>query len=119
MRDALTGAAVDPFSLSSYALTATTSGIVDSNDRQRTAFGNARRDFGGVVPFSLKTGFDVREARRDLRPVTTNYAYVGADGRGSTTPVGNDDSAAPFWAAALSERALPWGFPRGPVGEPG
>ena len=111
VRDALTGAAVDPFSLSSYALTATTSGIVDSNDRQRTAFGNARRDFGGVVPFSLKTGFDVREARRDLRPVTTNYAYVGADGRGSTTPVGNDDSAAPFWAAALSERALPWGFP--------
>jgi TonB-dependent receptor len=111
VRDALTGAAVDPYSLSTYALTATTSGIVDSNDRQRTAFGNARRDFGGVTPFSLKTGFDVREARRDLRPATTNYAYVGADGRGSTTPVGSDDGAAPYWATSLSERALPWGFP--------
>ena len=111
VRDALTGVAVDPFSLSSYALTGTTSGIVDSNDRQRTAFANARRDFGGVAPFSLRTGFDVREARRDLRPVTTNYAYVGADGRGSTTPVGSDDGAAPYWATALSERALPWGFP--------
>ncbi len=106
-----TGAPVDPYQISSYALTAATSNLLESNDRQRTAFANLRRDFPTRWPLSLKAGVDLREATRDLRGGNAPYSYVGADGRASTTPVGSDDTAAPFWAPEFSERPAPWGFP--------
>jgi iron complex outermembrane receptor protein len=98
--DGTTRAPIDAFRLSSYNLTSTSSGVVASNDRQRTAYANAQRAFGGLV---LKTGLDVRESMRDLRPVSTTYAYVGA---------GGNVNAAPYVSPALSERALPFGFPQ-------
>ena len=39
------------------------------------------------------------------------YSNIGADGRASTTPIGNDDGAARFWAPECSEQPAPWGFP--------
>ncbi len=77
--------------------------MVASNDRQRTAYANAQRAFGGSVPLVLKTGLDVRESMRDLRPASTTYTYVGA---------GGNVNAAPYLSPALSERALPYGFPQ-------
>jgi iron complex outermembrane recepter protein len=106
------GAPVDPFAVSSYS---TVSGNRQGNvtyDLQRTAYGSLRRDFYTRVPFTLKTGFDLRESTRDFRGGTLTYNYLGPDGRASTTPVGNDDSPVPFFDPLISQRVLPYGFPQ-------
>ncbi len=110
--DGTTGAPVDPYALSSYALQSGARQADRNYDRQRTAYGNLRRDFYTAIPFTLKTGFDLRESVRDFRRDNITYNYVGADGRASTTPVGNDDSPVPFFDAIYSERVLPYGFPK-------
>ncbi len=110
--DGATGAPLDPYSLANYAVQTAGSGQPENNDQQRTAFANVRRDFPWRVPVTLKAGLDRREGVRDLR-ADNNYTYtfVGRDGRPSTTPVGSDDTAAPFWATELSERSHSYGFP--------
>ncbi|MDP3069430.1 MAG: carboxypeptidase regulatory-like domain-containing protein [Opitutaceae bacterium] len=108
-----TGAPLDPYSLDNYAVTSGGSGQPDNNDQQRTAFANVRRDFHWRMPFTLKAGLDRRQAVRDLRADNNRtYTFVGQDGRTSTTPVGSDDGAAPFWTPELSERPHTYGFPR-------
>jgi TonB-dependent receptor len=67
------------------------------------------------VPFTVKTGVDVQQGIRDLRGAQPTWSYVGADGRASTNPIGNDDSMVQFQNASwLSERGTPWGFPKVP-----
>lgn len=107
------GAPVDPYSLSNYALISANNQKRDPVDVQRTAYANVRRDFFWRVPFTLKGGLDLRQSMRDV-PGNYNapYSYVGRDGRASTTPVGSDDSAAPFLDVEYSSRTAPWGFPR-------
>ncbi len=112
VKDGTTGAPVDPYALSTYALQSGTRQADRTYDRQRTAYGNLRRDFYTAIPFTLKTGFDLRESVRDFRRGTITYNYVGPDGRASTTPVGNDDSPVPFFDSNYSERILPYGFPQ-------
>ncbi len=108
-----TGAAVDPYSLDNYAVTGAGSGQPINNDQQRTAFANVQRDFMWRVPVTLKAGLDRRQGVRDLRAENnTTYSFVGKDGRASTTPIGSDDQAAPFWAPELSEHDHTYGFPR-------
>src|SRR6185503_5987578 len=80
--------------------------------QQRSAYGSIRRSFAAAIPFTLRTGFDVRESRRDIRGGILTYNYNGRDGRASTTPVGNDDGAVPFFDPIYSQRILPYGFPR-------
>ena len=111
--DGTTGAVVDPYTLGNYALISANDQDRNPMDVQRTAYANVRRDFFWRVPFSLKGGLDVRQSMRDV-PGNYNapYSYVGKDGRASTTPVGSDDSAAPFLDAAYSTRSAPFGFPR-------
>ena len=110
--DGATGTPIDPYSLNHYAVTGAGSGQPENNDQQRTLFANVRRDFLWRVPVTLKAGLDRREGVRDLRADDNRtYSFVGRDGRASTTPVGSDDAAAPFWAPELSERAHPYGFP--------
>ncbi len=109
--DGATGAPLDPYKLDNYVVTALNSNRPESNDLQRTAYANLRRDFAWRVPFSLKTGLDLRQSVRDLRGGTIPFTYVGRDGRASTTPVGSDDSAGPLWAPEFSEHAAPYGFP--------
>ncbi|MBI5689526.1 MAG: carboxypeptidase-like regulatory domain-containing protein [Verrucomicrobia bacterium] len=106
------GAPLDPFQLAPFALTQATSQRDATHDWQRTAYGSLRRDFGTRIPLSLKAGFHVRESVRDITGGTITYAYVGPDGRASTTPIGSDDSAAPFFDPIYSERVLPMGFPK-------
>ena len=111
--DPATGAVLNPYLLENYAVTAAASGQPENNDTQRTAFANLRRDFTWRVPVTLKSGIDLRQAVRDLRTdKNITYNFVGKDGRASTTPVGSDDGAAPFWAPELSEHAHTYGFPK-------
>ena len=110
--DAATGTPLDPYSLNHYAVTGAGSGQPENNDQQRTLFANVQRDVLWPVPVTLKAGLDRREGVRDLRADDNRtYSFVGRDGRASTTPLGTDDAAAPFWAPELSERAHPYGFP--------
>ena len=110
--DGATGAPLDPYSIATYAVTAAASGQPDTNDTQRTAYANLRRDFLWRVPVTLKAGVDLRQATRDLRQADSKtYSFVGRDGRASTTPVGTDDGAAPFWSPELSEHTMPFGYP--------
>lgn len=112
VQDGTTGAAIDPYVLSNYAVTQVTSAQDETKDLQRTAYGSLRREFLTRVPFSLKAGFSLREGKRDIRKDPQTFNYVGPDGRGSTTPVGSDDSAAQFLDPFLSQRVAPFGFPK-------
>ncbi len=113
VRDGTTGAAVDPYALSTYAITTATSQANRTYDLQRSAYGSVRRDFFLKFPFTLKAGFDLRESHREIRGGNTTYNFVGRDGRGSTTPVaGFDDSPVPYFDPVYSQRILPYGFPR-------
>ena len=110
--DGATGRPVDPFNLASYALTTTTQIPQNVADLQRSAYGNIQREFHGRLPLVLKGGVDVRQSVRDFRGGNSSVAFVGNDGRASTTPVGSDDSAAPFVDALFSQRVAPFGFPQ-------
>ncbi|MBI4623576.1 MAG: carboxypeptidase regulatory-like domain-containing protein [Verrucomicrobia bacterium] len=110
--DGTTGAPVDPYKLSNYALTSATSQQDNSSDLQRTAYANLRRTFDWRTPLTVKGGFDLRQIARDLHSASIPYTYVGPDGRASTTPIGSDDSAAPFLDASISQRIAPYGFSR-------
>ena len=112
VRDGPTGALVDPFVLSSYSLVSATTQVDTNIDRQKTAYGSLRRDFFAPIPFTLKTGFDVRQTIRDNRGGTLTTNYVGPDGRGSLVPLGNDDSPVPFYDPIYSQRIMPFGFPQ-------
>jgi iron complex outermembrane receptor protein len=107
------GNPVDPYSLSSYVVTAATANTRRTDDTKRTAYANVRRDFYGRVPFSLKAGLDFRQSARDQRVNNPAYTYVGADGLASTTltPT-SDDRAAPFIDPSFSSRVAPYGFPK-------
>lgn len=110
--DGTTGAPVDPYSLVNYALVSTASNASTAVDVKRTAYANARRDFLGAVPLTLKGGVDFRQTAHDLRINNVPFSFVGADGRASTTPAAGDDSAAPFLDASYSQRTAPYGFPQ-------
>jgi TonB-dependent receptor len=112
VRDGPTGAPLDPYALSTYALVSTTTQVDTNVDRQKTAYGSLRRNFYTRTPFTLKAGFDVRETVRDNRGGTLTYNFVGRDGRGSTSPAGGDDSPLPFFDPIYSQRTLPYGFPQ-------
>ncbi len=112
VRDGPTAAVLDPFALSTYSIVSATSQVDTNIDRQKTAYGSLRRNFYTRIPFTLKTGFDVRQTIRDNRGGTQTYNFVGRDGRASTTPVGNDDSPLPFFDSIYSQRILPFGFPK-------
>ena len=99
--DGTTGAAVDPFALSTYSMVSGTRQATRNYDRQRTAYGNLRRDFFTGIPFTLKTGFDLRESVRDFRGGTITYTYNAAN-----------RSPLPFFDPIYSERVLPYGFPK-------
>jgi hypothetical protein len=67
VRDGTTGAPIDPFALSTYSLVSGNTQANKTYDQQRTAYGSLRRDFFTRIPFTLKSGFDFREAVRELR----------------------------------------------------
>ena len=83
--DGTTGAPIDPYNLGTYSIVSGTRQADRTFDLQRTAYGNLRRDFFTAIPFTLKTGFDLRQSLRDFRGGTITFNYVGRDGRASTT----------------------------------
>ncbi len=101
--DGATGAPVDPYNLGTYSVTSGTRQADRTYDQQRTAYGNLRRDFFTAIPFTLKTGFDLRESRRDVRGGTITYNYAGSGGQ---------TRAQPFLDPIYSQRTLPYGFPQ-------
>ncbi len=109
--DGATGTPVDPYNLANYAIVNGGTIPLVADDTQRSAYANLKRDVGWHVPFTLKGGVDFRESRRDTRRSDQTLAFVGRDGRPSTTPVNNDDSAAPFLDTSISQRDTAYGFP--------
>ncbi len=101
--DGATGAPVDPYNLGTYSITNATRQADRTYDLQRTAYGNLRRDFFTRIPFTLKTGFDVRESRRDFRGGNIVYNYLGTAAQRSPVP---------FFDSIYSQRVLPFGFPQ-------
>ncbi|MDO8540077.1 MAG: carboxypeptidase regulatory-like domain-containing protein [Opitutaceae bacterium] len=110
--DGASGAAVDPYQLDNYVLSSVTAQRRNPIDEQNTGYANVRRDFYGRVPLSVKGGVDVRHLTRQYRNHGLPITYVGRDGRTSTTPVGSDDTAAPFLETSFSQRGAPFGFPK-------
>jgi TonB-dependent receptor len=110
--DGATGAAINPYDVSTYAYNSSANGQQTAGNTLVTAFANAERQFSGRWPFSLKAGWDVRSNRYDNRSKNLNLTYVGADGRASTTPVGNDDSAARFYDPNFYSRTDRFGLPQ-------
>jgi TonB-dependent receptor len=107
------GAPVDPYALKNYVLTAAGGNTRSTDDYKRTLYANARRDFFGRVPLSLRAGVDFRQAERDQRLFVPNYIYVGRDGVASTTLTAtSDDLALPFLDPSFSDRQPHYGFPK-------
>jgi TonB-dependent receptor len=106
-----TGVAIDPFQISSYAVSTANSNTSEAADSKRRVYANLRRDFNLLGAYAaLKGGLDVRQSVRDIRGQTTPFTFVGADGRASTTPVGSDDAATQFLDANFSQRPGPFGL---------
>ena len=110
--DPATGAPVDYTKINTYSLSTATSIPSDTVDVQRTAYANLAREFSGRFPLTLKGGVDVRRSLRDLRADNIPYNFVGADGRASLTPIGNDDSASVVFDEIFSRRTPGFGFPQ-------
>ena len=107
------GAAVDPYALSNYVVTAATDNTRATDDIKRTLYANVRRDFFGAVPLSLRTGLDFRQNERDQRFFVPAYTYVGRDRVASTTLTPTtDDHALPFLDPSFSDRPVHYGFPK-------
>ncbi len=107
------GAPVDPYALKNYVLTSAGGNTRSTDDYKRTLYANARRDFFGRVPLSLRAGVDFRQAERDQRLFVPAYTYVGRDGVASTTlTTTSDDLALPFLDPSFSDRQPHYGFPK-------
>jgi len=119
VKDGISGAKVDPYSLSSYVINTGTSDTLESADVQRTVRGNLGRDFRvSDIPLALKVGAEMRQSIRDIRGAADTYTFVGQDKIRTTTPSGtvavpgSDDGAALILDEIFSKRFAPWGFPR-------
>ena len=111
----VTGALVDPYSLTNYVINSGTSTPTEGADLQRGLKGNLGRDFVvRGIPLSLKIGAALQEWRRDMRGRSDTYTFVGADKIRTTTPATarSDDGAAIILDKVFSKRFAPWGFPR-------
>lgn len=115
--DGVTGQPVDPFRLDSYNINTSNSDARETSDMQRSAFANIRRDFMlGRIPFSIKTGADIRHSMRDIRGENPTYTHVGSDGINTANPNvangANDNAgAAPILDEIFSQRMGVYGFP--------
>ena len=113
--DALTGLAVNPYLLTSYAMNSASSDMMESADVQRGVRGNLGRDFRiRNIPLAVKVGTEVRQSIRDIRGTSDPYTFVGKDKVRTTTPsaAGSDDGAGLVLDEIFSQRFAPWGFPQ-------
>ena len=115
VNDGPTGAALDPYNLSNYIVRTPLFQPRRAVNVRSSVNTDLGRSFFGKVPVTVKGGLGIsRELRDNPGSGTTSYTFVGRDGLSSTTsftPVGSDDSAAPYLDATFSQPALPFGFP--------
>ncbi|MFM7751352.1 MAG: hypothetical protein ACKPB0_13165, partial [Opitutaceae bacterium] len=104
------GAAVDPFSLGAYAVTAANASMRRTDDTRRSAYANVRREVSWLWPWTLKAGLDVRDTVRDARGTGAAYTFLGKDGVASTSPLAGDDQAAAYFHPEFAERNPIAGF---------
>jgi len=100
-----TGRDVDPYTLANYRLESVSGQSFTSAAIVRTLNAHARREFGAVLPITVKAGADLRSEHRDLRRPTYSYGFIGADGVARTA----DDSAAQWLDPSYSQRDLIFG----------
>ena len=105
---AANGTPVDPFSIESYTLNTANGAALAVTDLQRSVYANARRDFFGPIPLTLKAGIDLKQIKRDQRNDQSAFTFVGADRVANTA----DDNARVALDASFSERTPPFGFPQ-------
>ena len=74
-----TGAPFDLYSIDGYSLQTSSSGAQSSADTVMSARANARREFLLTIPFSVRTGVDVRQQNRDIRTHGGSWTFVGPD----------------------------------------
>ncbi|WP_414664312.1 carboxypeptidase regulatory-like domain-containing protein [Horticoccus sp. 23ND18S-11] len=113
--DGTSGAPLDPYLLSNYALSTGNGTSSRTQDVKRSTFANLRREFDlNGLPLTLKGGVDLRQSIRDNRTSTPSYTFVGTDGRASGNPAaaGSDDGAGILLDEVFSERTAPYGFPK-------
>jgi TonB-dependent receptor len=107
------GRPVDPYNLANYSLTTAGNGHQESMDLQRSAFTNLRRVFDlRGIPLAIKGGLEMKQSVRDIRKYSPSWSFVGADGRASTSPLINNDTAAVVLDESFSQRIAPYGFGR-------
>lgn len=108
------GVPIDPYKIDSYSLYSVATYPVYAHDTRRTVFGNLSRNLSVAgIPVGLKAGFDVRATDRDLFDRNPTFAWLGADGKQSSTLTATSDDVATF--ALDDEFSLhrpPWGFPK-------
>jgi TonB-dependent receptor len=73
------GAPFNLYSIDGYSLQTSSSGAQSSADTVMTARANVRRDFLLNIPFTLRTGFNVRQQDRDIRTNAGAWTFVGPD----------------------------------------
>ena len=113
--DGTTGAPVDPYDINSYIVRSALFQPRRAVNLRSSATADLSREFMIRVPVTIKGGLGIsRELRDNPGSGTTSYNYVGRDGRGNPTiftPVGTDDTAAPYLDQTFSRPRLPFGFP--------
>lgn len=103
------GNPIDYLSLANYRIGNVVSTPSDGENSVKSADLNVRRNFRVAnIPFSLKTGYQVRSNDRDNRRYTETRTFVGADGVANTA----DDVALPFLDAGYSQHDPFFGFPK-------
>jgi iron complex outermembrane recepter protein len=104
------GRTVDTQDLNNTVLTTANNLFRKSFDTKKTLRLNGQRVVNFGVPIVVKAGGDIRQAIRDLRQYTTNYTFVGPDGR----PNSPDNSAALYDLVAenVSTATPPFGLAR-------
>ena len=103
------GAPVDPYKIDNYAVTAASYQEDNWLTFRNTVYGNLQRQFSvRDVPLALKGGLDVRQIIRDIRG--PQIALTPARTPNQAAP--GIDSAGRFLDESLSQRVLPYGFPK-------
>lgn len=87
-----TGTPFDLYSVNGYSLQTSSSGAQSSADTLMSARANVRRDFLFKIPFTVRTGFNVRQQDRDIRTNGGSWTFVGPDRVANTA----DDLAARY-----------------------
>lgn len=110
--DGTTGAAVNPFNLSSYALNNANGNEQTKNSSILTTFASVGRIFDWRWPVSFKTGVQFDRTLNDNRSASTGpLNYLGPDGIGATTPTASaDNNASQFYDPNFFQR-VPLGVP--------